>query len=395
MKLLCILLPHFPLKCEVLAGRSSQNLTVIAASQGSQRLVLDFSSDMTGLEYGMNLQQALSIYGEMKVLHADLLGYWKVFDSILDNLEKCSPLVEGVELGTAYLGLAGLEPVYGTDDALVDAVKRAIPPAFEVRLGIADGKFVSRISAMLSTPGSYNQIEKGGTRLFLRDLSCDLLPISSESRTRLHDFGLYTMAAITSISPAQLQAQFGLEGHLIYDLACGLDDTPLYPRAYKELIEESAALPSATVSIEMLMTALEAMLNRAFIKLSKKKFGISSIKICTRTWLGEHWEETVRFKEPAMNLRTSLSRIKQVMANTAQPGPIEAIDIKITGTRRFCSKQKSLMNLVKAQEHFLEEIRQLEFRLGGAGVFQIKDIEPWSRMPERRYALSPVNSEKS
>ena len=357
-------------------------------------MVLDFTPDLTGTECGMNLQQALSINGEMKVLHDDLPGYWKIFDSILDNLEMCSPLVEGTELGIAYLGLAGLESVYRTSDALVNTVKRTIPPAFEVRLGIAEGKFVSRMSAVLSGPGEYKQIENSGAMLFLRDLSCDLLPISFKSRARLHDFGLHTMGAIVSIPSAQLQAQFGQEGQLIHDLACGLDDTPLYPRVYKELIEESAVLPSDTVSIEILMTALEAMLNSAFIKLNRKKFGISSIKICTRTWLGEHWEETVHFKEPAMNSKFSLYRIRQVMENTAQPGPVETIDITITGTRRFCSKQKSLIAIVRAQEHLLEEIKQLEFRLGGTGVFQVKEVEPWSRMPERRYALSPVNDEK-
>jgi DNA polymerase-4/protein ImuB len=38
---------------------------------------------------------------------------------------------------------------------------------------------------------------------------------------------------------AHLQAQFGPEGRRIKQLACGYDDTPLYPRLSEEMVEES------------------------------------------------------------------------------------------------------------------------------------------------------------
>jgi DNA polymerase-4/protein ImuB len=33
----------------------------------------------------------------------------------------------------------------------------------------------------------------------------------------------------------------------------------------------------------------------------------------------------------------------------------------------------------------------LEFRLGGPQLYRIKEVEPWSRIPERRYALIPLS----
>ena len=136
---------------------------------------------------------------------------------------------------------------------------------------------------------------------------------------------------------------------------------------------------------------LEAMLSKAFVRLGQKGMGISSITIWTRSWMSEHWEQNVRFKEPAMNSRTAMSRIKQFIENVPQPGPVEQLGMKITGTGRPNGKQKSLMSQVRAQEHLLEEIKQLEFRLGGPLLFQFKDVEPWSRIPERRCILSPLN----
>ncbi len=390
MKLLCVLMPHFPLRCEMQRGRAAQGPAVVTAAEGSQRIVLDFFPEMPGLASGMGLQEALAVQGDLEVIHANLPRYWSVFNGILDALELRSPLVEGAELGTAYLGLTGLEGIYATDDILAGAVREAIPPAFEPRLGIAEGKFLARLAALAAPAGGHQKIE-GNIAGFLKDLSCDLLPVPAKSRARLHDFGLHTLGAVGGMSSAHLQAQFGPEGQLMRELALGMDDTPLYPRMSEETIEESATLASPTVSLELLLMSLEAMTARAFTKLSQKNLGVSRILLWTRTWLSEHWEEPVRFKEPAMNPKTVLGRVRQVMENITQPGPVEELGMKITGTGRFNGKQKSLLAQVRAQEHLLEDIKQLEFRLGSHQLFQVKEVEPWSRIPERRYALTPLS----
>ncbi len=89
----------FPLGCEIqrhpeLAPRAA----AITYSEGSQKLVLDYSGNLKGLQRGMPLQQALSLYGEMDILQADMPHYWSSFNSILDLLETKSPLVEGLQL---------------------------------------------------------------------------------------------------------------------------------------------------------------------------------------------------------------------------------------------------------------------------------------------------------
>ena len=198
-------------------------------------------------------------------------------------------------------------------------------------------------------------------------------------------------APLPTMSSAHLQAQFGPEGQLMRELAAGMDDTPLYPRLSEENIEESTTLASPTVTLELLLMALEAMLARAFTRLGQKNMGVSRILLWTRSWISEHWEEAVRFKEPAMNPKAVLTRIRQVMENVTQPGPVEELGMKITGTGGFTGKQKSLIAEVRAQEHLLDDIKQLEFRLGSPQLFQIKEVEPWSRIPERRYALTPLN----
>ena len=100
MRILCLLLSHFPLLCETLRNPAVKHrLTVITYGSGSQKLVLDYSQGLAGLQSDMPLQQALARHGEAELLSADMPYYRSVFVDLLDTLEGISPLVEGAELG--------------------------------------------------------------------------------------------------------------------------------------------------------------------------------------------------------------------------------------------------------------------------------------------------------
>ena len=100
MKILCVLLPHFPINCEKLRHHDlTERPLIITAAAGSQKLVLDYSNELKSLQREMPLQQALSLQAEAELIHADIPYYCSVFNSILDALEKRSPLVEGTDLG--------------------------------------------------------------------------------------------------------------------------------------------------------------------------------------------------------------------------------------------------------------------------------------------------------
>ncbi len=264
MRLLCILLPHFPLMCEVREQPDLQGKpAVVTRAAGSQKVVLDYSPGLEGLRPGLTLQQALARCGDARLLHAEMPRYWSIFDGILDELEKRSPLVEGAELGCAYVGLDGLQLLYPDDGALAADLREAVPAIFSPRMGIGKNKFLAYLAAGRRSSGEGYQVLEGDAAAFLRELPCDVLPVSIKTRGRLHDFGIDTLGQLADMPPGPLQAQFGEEGRRIWALARGEDDTPLYPRGNEETIEESAPLASVTVSLEAILVAVEELLVRA------------------------------------------------------------------------------------------------------------------------------------
>lgn len=390
MKIICVLLPHFPWRCEVLkdpaiAGRPA----VVTYAAGPQRQVLDFSPGLANLQPDMPLQQALAYHGEVELLQADIPGYRSIFNEILTSLERVSPLVEGAGPGCAYVGGDGLQLIYPDDDALLKATGEAIPETFMFQVGIAGNKFLAYLAARRSPPGGHRvlTVDVGS---FLNNLPCDVLPVSLKSKNRLHGFGIHTLAQAAALPPGPVQSQFGPEGLRIWNLARGHDDTPLHPRMMEEAIEESTALASVTVSLEAILVAVEPMLVRVFARIGPLEMGIRSLVLRTRTWNAENWERTIQFKEPSLDIKSTLARIKRTLEDYPQPGPVEQVSLRITRLGYPQGRQKSLFSDIRAKDHLMNDIRQLEFRLGDPQVFTVKEVEPWSRIPERRYALAPT-----
>jgi DNA polymerase-4/protein ImuB len=145
-----------------------------------------------------------------------------------------------------------------------------------------------------------------------------------------------------------------------------------------------------TVSQGAILVTIESLLSRIFARDGMKGRGIRGLTLWTRTWDGTHWERNLQFKEPAMDTKGALPRIKLVMENYPQPGPVEQMGLKITRLGYSYGRQRSLFSEVRAKDHLMEDIRQLELRLGAPQVFKVKEVEPWSRIPERRYALKPL-----
>ncbi len=391
MKILGVLLPHFPLMCEVRRNPAVKGRpAVVTYTEGSQKLVLDYSPGLAGLQRDMHLQAALARHGEVELLQADMPHYRSTWNGILDTLELKSPLVEGAEPGCAYIGLDGMQLIYPDDAAVISAVREAIPETFAPQMGIAGSKFLAYLAAMQSSPGGY-QILTGDAAAFLKSLPCDVLPVSMESQGKLRAFGIRTLGQIAALPPGPLQAQFGPEGKRLWELARGLDNTPLHPRMMEQNIEESAFLTSATVSLDAIVVTAETLLARVFIRVSPQGLGIRSFDLWTRSWSAGQWERSLRFKEPAMDIKSVISRIKRVLEDYPQPGPVEQVGVRITGLGRQSRRQKSLFTDIRAQEHLMDDIKQMELRLGGNQVFKVKEVEPWSRIPERRYTLTPLN----
>jgi len=389
VKIACVLITHLPMKAELRRHAAlRERPTIITEGHGSKQSVLDSSPETAGVIPGMPLQEALSRCKDATLLQADESCYRAAFDRVIASLSQRCPLVEKAGLGCAYVGLDGLEAMYGGESRLITSLLHAVPHHLNPRIGLASGKFPAYVAALASDGGQATRVPDDDMAGFLKRLPIDLLPLSWDNKARLRRFGLHTIGQLASLSIGSAQAQFGPEGRTAWDLANGIDNSPLLPHEPEESVRESLTFPSPTATLHTVLVAVETLLGRAFASPTLRGRYARMATLEGTVMQRPPWTRRFAFKEPVNSKRRAFPALKNTLETAVLPGPLEDMGLTLSGLTGESGAQASLFSDVRRQEQLREMMRQLEVRLRRKPpIYQVRDIEPWSRVPERRQAL--------
>ena len=391
----CMLVTHLPVKAEVrrypqLRGKP----VIITESYGSKDLVLDSSPEVRGVTAGMPLSEAMARCKDASLIQADAPYYNGTFDKLIKALELRSPVVERDGLGCAYVGLEGLELMYGGEARMIASLLQAAPPEFNPRVGVAGGKFPAYVAAVTTQGGCATRVprDSAGMAAFLKGLSIGLLPLSWANKTRLHRFGIHTLDQLSALPEGAVQAQLGAEGRRAWLLAGGVDNSPVTAHRTQQVVEESLTFPSPTITWSPILTGLGTLLGRAFARPEISGRYVRTATIESRVYRLPPWVKRFGFKEALGSRDRALFALKSRLDSVTLPGPLEDMKLTLAGFTGESGIQTNLFSDVRKQEQLKEMMRQLEALLGGKPpIYQMKEIEPWSRIPERRQALVPFD----
>ena len=388
MQVACVLIRNFPFRVEIERSPSLVGCDVLLVqSTGSRRAVLDTSPSISDVFPGDSLQEALSIHPNAIQCEADPPLYKQRFEELLDCLEQVSPVVQGSDIGRAYVGLDGMARMYHGENGLFGALKRAVPAELEPRIGVGPGKFPAAVTASTACPGEV-VVAPVDLESFLAGHSVDVLPVPVEVRTRLKRLGMPTLREIARQRVGPMQAQFGPAGRRIWELAQGIDNAHLIPRRHEVELTDWVSFPTPIVASETILLAAESLLVRLFDKPEmlgrRARLVLLEASIFRRTT----WQRRVPFKDAVGDFRDASPAIKHALSLTPPPGPIEDLSLTLMGITGRAGRQASLFPEVRKRDQLRESIRQLEARLGRRPpIYRFKEAEPWSRIPERRMVL--------
>lgn len=388
MLVACVLIAHLPFKAEALRQPILKDQAcLIVRTKGSSKVVADCSPSLSTIRPDMPLQQALTSVKTARLIEADDAYYHDLYRDILETLEQVSPIVEESDLGYAYVDLVGLEGLYGGDAQTALALQRALPDHWGAQIGIGNGKFVAHIAALSAQPERPVKAPTDAAR-YLKEFSIDILPVSYKAKARLHGFGLHTLGDVAAVPVGPLQAQFGPEGTLIWKLANGIDNRQLIPRRVDEEVTESLTFPVPTTTLEALLIGAEVLMERALLRpeLNGRLARVLTLK--GEVYRGTPWTKRLSFKEPTKDKRRVMARIKAGLEGIGLTDPVEELSLTLNDLTEDYGRQESLLAEVRNRQQLQETMKALQALLGGPPpVFQVRELEPWSRIPERRHAL--------
>jgi nucleotidyltransferase/DNA polymerase involved in DNA repair len=393
MKIACISLPRFAVEAERQRRKDIGSRLVLVGDN----TVWDCSlgAEVMKVRRGMRMSEAIGLCPKAVVLPADYPYYERLFGEVLDLLEMWTPDVESGGVGTAFCGLDGLPalPQRWGEDVVGEVHKRfGLMPA----VGIADGKFPSRVAAAFTRAGAVKIIAKGDEARFLAPLSIEHLPASDAMRWRLGMLGISTIGEVARLPIGAIQAQFGPEGVLCWELAQGRDSQSLQPRVLEQTIVRRMQLPAAASSVETIMMAVEKLLHACYAGTSGGRW-VRKAVVRGALDRGGSWDLPVTFQEALHDPKDAWFTVKNAILRHPPERPVEELEVELIGLGGESGKQAVMFEgKGKLWRQVEEAVRQLEASDEGQteapAIGRVVPLEPWSRIPERRAALAELPS---
>ncbi len=375
----CLIVNHFRARMELarrpqLADCAGMNVEC----SGRRAVVVDTLPAIRGAVAGMRLSEARSLEPDAVLIEADEPYYRQAFERMLSALDAVSDEVEGAELGVAYVGLDG--PAARRDELL-----GAVPEHFRPRIGIGANKFTSFVAARVRRSSGATSVPHDAAA-FLAPHPIGLLPCSSGLLDDLRRLGLRSLGDVAAQQPNALLDRFGREGRRAWELASGIDERPLRPRAHEEPVTERLALPKASVSLELLRAAVEMLLARVFAQPRMQGREADSATLSCALEDGQTWSREFHFRSGVGSWRRATEIIKQKLETEHPEAPVEAMTITLGRLTGATGMQLSLFPDLRADraQRILQTERQLQARLGGAALHRLVSVTPWHPAPEQR-----------
>ncbi|HEX4692219.1 MAG TPA: hypothetical protein VH276_16100 [Solirubrobacteraceae bacterium] len=390
----CVLLPRFELAVaaggrEALAGGP----LALAPETGREQLIGEASAaaEAFGVRAGLRLGEALARCPTLRLVAPDPAGVADEWDRLLVALEGIGAAVEPGHPGTAWFDAAGLRTIHGgrVEDVIAAARRALGTPA---RIGAAPSRFAALAAASRARARRPELAPEGPGRLaaYMAPLPVSLLasrPQTAVLPDLLERFGVRTLGELATLPRAALADRFGVAGPLARDLARGRD-APLRPRQPSERLEERLDLPESG-SGPQLEQALGLLVDRLLARRERRSRTLRRVVLSAELVEGGTWRIAVSFREALADPRRM--RLVLVPRLGELPAPASALRLRAEGFGPPSGDQRSLIAEPAAARarRLREAVRQARSVAGPDAALRILAVDPDSRVPERRLALTP------
>ena len=408
---LCLWLPTFELRLELVRSPAldATSVALLATEGGTRRTVWQVSERAAeaGVRPGQLVSQAISLCPALTLLEPDPAHYDVVQDTLLEVLAELTPVVEPAGRGRVFLGMDGLARLYGSPPNQVLRVLRTLfrvlpaPLVAATRAGLAPGKFGAWVAAAGARPGDPMIVPEGALRAFLASRPVSALPVEEATLDRLERLGVRTLGELVRFPAPALVGQFGEEGGRARAWATGerIDTVRPWHRPRPVRVALDFAVPVG--QLETLNGALDRLLERALARPERCGRSVTALRVIGRLEGSGSWMVDAVLRDPTASKESLAFTMRSRILLLPPPRAVEALTVELF---RFGppSSQTGLFDRKDAAgraeqgrdladgavPHSLRDaVRELKLRLGHSPLYRVVEVDPLSRIPERRHAL--------
>jgi len=416
----CCWIPLFSLRCETARQPELASLPVALVGPDDTRRVWQLSSlaRHAGVKPGMTVSQAIGLCPALKLCEPDPVHYDAQFSRLLAALGQVSPVIEPAELGRAYVGTDGLERLFGSPQQIVEEIQMRsaecgmrnfsegsfaprtshIHSAFRtphsaLRVGWGRGKFISWVAATRAKPGDAVIVPVGGEAKFLAAQPLAALPLDSDTHRRLRQLGIRTLGALAALPEEAVVSQFGRAGRRLWLLAAGRIAERVVGRVAPEPIVAALAFFSAVGERELLVHALDRLIERALRDPRRSGWRVQVVRARAELEHGASWLVEATLKDPSADRARIAAPLTTQLERSPPAGAVERLVVEFTafvpGTAELQLFARDAQAAARAgrRRALRSAAQEIKLRLKRSLLYHVIEVQPWSRLPERRYAL--------
>jgi nucleotidyltransferase/DNA polymerase involved in DNA repair len=413
---LCLWLPTFELRLELVRSPELDATSVAllragegAAGRGEVHQVSERAA-AAGVRPGMRVSQAISLCPSLTLLEPDPAHYGAAMEEILGCLGEVSPILEPVEPGMIQVGMDGMERLYGSPADQVTRVLKSLlhllprPLVAAMRVGRAPGTFAARVAAVSARPGAPVLVDEGELLSFLEDQPVETLPLPREAIEQLHRLEIRTLGTLGHLPLPALLRHFGSAGREARALARGERIEPVRARHRPRPLRASLDLPTAIGERHALHRALDRVLDRLLAHPQRKDRALKGLRVGGHLEEGGSWQIEVTLRDAAARREPLAFPIRSRIALHPPPRALESLFVEAfdfgapvtqgslferseAGARERVDPGSDPLTTGPVGRALRQAVRELHLRLGHAPLYRVVEVDPWSRIPERRHAL--------
>jgi DNA polymerase-4/protein ImuB len=428
----CCWIPLFALRCE-LARRpelASRPVALLAPDTARTPRVWQVAplARRAGVKPGMTVSQAIGLCPSLKLCEPDPVHYDEQFSRLAAALVTVSPVVEPVELGRVFVGTDGLEGLYGSPEGIIEAIQmrsaecgmRNLPnaecgmgnaeckgkrreandpslkfrnPHSAFRIGWGKGKFLSWVAATRAKPGAAVIVPVGGEAKFLASQRLAVLPLDPDTHRRLLQLGVKTLGALVALPEEAVVSQFGRAGRRLWRLAAGLVSEPVVGRIVPEPIVAALTFFTPVGERDLLAHALDKLVDRALGDPRRSGWRVQVVRVHAELEHGASWLAEATLKDPSATRERIAAPLKTQLERSPPAGAVERLVVEFTafapGTAELQLFARDAGAAARAgrRRALQSAAQEIALRIRRPMLYHVIEVQPWSRLPERRYAL--------
>ena len=408
---LCIWLPTFELRLELVRSPDldSTSVALLTPEQSVRRTLWQVSERAfeSGVRPGQLISQAISLCPFLTLLEPDPAHYDAAEEAMLEVLSDLTPVVEPDGRGRVFLGMDGLARLYGSPERqakrVLESLFQVFPPPLvaSMRVGWAPGKFGAWVAAAGAGLGKPKVVGETALVPFLSGCPVQALPVAESMLGRLERLGVRTLGELSALPQPALVAQFGEEGARAWAWATGQRVDPVRARHRPQPIRVSLDFPVPVGQSDTLHGAIDRLLEKALTRPARRGRSVLGVRVGGQLEGGGSWAVEAILKAPtshrealAFNLRSRMSlsppprAVETLIVELFQFGPQtlqpNLFDQKEEGGR---SAGGAALSDGEVPPSLKDAVKELRLRLGHSPLYRVVEVDPWSRIPERRHAL--------